>query len=90
LSIVGFSRTSAPRSLVSISLLQQNPDFTLLRSRIVDRMWTPNDLVKYYYIPVPTLVLNYTAFVTINTFTPGFSPFILTGRNDVILSSNSN
>jgi len=51
---------------------------------VTDRMWTPNDLVKYYYLPSPSVYMNYTAFITINTFTPGFSPYIQTLRNDVI------
>jgi hypothetical protein len=47
-------------------------------------MWTPQDLVKYYYLAPPAAVQNYTAQVTITMYTPGFQPMIYVQRNDML------
>lgn len=82
------------RNLVVLMNLtvQQTPDQTLLKPnlRLPDRMWTPSDYVKYYYLAPPPLNQNYTASITIATKTPGFQPLVYLLRNDVVGSGNGN
>jgi hypothetical protein len=72
--------------------VQQVPDQTLLKpnARLPDRMWTPSDYVKYYYLAPPPLYQNFTATVSVTTKTPGFQPLIYLLRNDVVGSGNGN
>lgn len=61
LTIANGLKSSGQLGLVNISL-SQTPDQTLLPpGRLVDRMQTPNDFVKYYYIAPPYLNQNFSA-----------------------------
>lgn len=86
ITVVNNMRTTVLMNLT----VQQVPDQTILKPgfRQPDRMWTPSDYVKYYFLAPPPLYQNFTATVTITTRTPGYQPMVYLLRNDVVGSGN--
>ena len=75
ISILNTNRT-AGNMIASVISLSQGMDVGLLKGRLLDKMWTPNDYVKYYYLVPPAVNQNFTASITINSKTLGFQPLI--------------